>query len=66
MFKLGVTQKDLHHFHNCVCESCALEKSQRVPIGSFADPQYKATDVLGTISVDLVGPISLSQDKSMV
>ena len=66
MFKLGVTQKDLNHFHNCVCESCALGKSQRAPIGSFADPQYKATDVLGTISVDLVGPISLSQNKSRV
>jgi hypothetical protein len=23
MFKLGVSQQDLNHLNNCVCESCA-------------------------------------------
>lgn len=59
-FKLGISGEALSQLTASDCIPCVQGKATRKAIRSAADTQYRATDILGCLHCDLVGPISIS------
>ena len=55
-----MSERTLSQLDASICLSCVQGKTIRKAIKSTADTQYKATDVLGCLHADLVGPISIT------